>query len=76
MGRVKICRSCKEVLFCQECGERQSPESPDWEKVLVQLTPKQKERAKEEADRQGISLSEYIRRRIEGGESEEHTSPN
>ena len=30
MGRIKKCRVCGEVLYCKECGERQTPEAPDW----------------------------------------------
>jgi len=75
MGRVKKCRKCDEVLICAACGTRQTPESPDWEKMSIQLTSDQKEKAKLEADDLGISFNEYIRRKIEGPMDEESTDP-
>ena len=74
MGRIKVCRVCKEVLYCKACGERQTPETPDWERVLIQLTPEQKEKASSEAKEQGISLNEYVRNLVEGGEDAECTN--
>jgi len=65
MGRVKRCRECGEVLYCKKCGARQSAPAPSWKKVLIQLEPEQKKKAKEEAEKLGISLSEYIRRKLE-----------
>lgn len=73
MGRIKVCRVCGEVLHCKICGERQTPEAPDWKRVLLQLTPEQKEQVEQEAAGIGISVNELIRRRIMGDDDNPST---
>jgi len=64
MGRVKVCRVCKEVLYCQACGERQTPETPDWQQVLLRMRPSDKKSLEAMAKESGVSVAEYIRRKL------------
>lgn len=65
MGRVKRCVKCGEVLKCEKCGARQSPESPSWARVSLQLTEEQKRLLEILAKKEGVSVSEFVRRGLE-----------
>lgn len=69
MSRTKKCRKCGEVLYCRECGARQTPEVPDWARLSLSLTRKQKRVLEELAKEAGVSVSEFIRRRLNDDEN-------
>lgn len=64
MGRTKRCRICEEILFCQRCGTRQSPETPLKSNYSVRLTPEQKEKLQKKADEAGMSVASYLRAKL------------
>lgn len=61
MGQVKKCRMCGETLYCQSCGTRQTPESPDRSKFTMLLTDGERTELKKKAKRAGKTLAAYIR---------------
>jgi len=61
MGRIKKCRVCDEVLYCQKCGMRQTPEAPDRKKFTMLLTDKERENLTRKAREKGKTLATYIR---------------
>lgn len=64
MGRIKKCRVCEEILYCKSCGERQTPEAPDWQQVLLRIRPEKKAALEKQAKKEGITMNEFIRRRL------------
>lgn len=61
MGRIKKCRMCGEVLYCQSCGTRQTPESPNKSKFTMLLTDEERVELKRKAKKKGKTLAAYIR---------------
>ena len=62
MGKLKRCRICGDVLYCQKCGTRQTPETPERKKYTVMLTDEEREPMEKRANELGISIAELIRR--------------
>jgi len=64
MGRVKKCRICGEMLFCQKCGTRQTPEAPDRSKFTMLLTDKERDILKEKAKAAGMTVAAFIKKHL------------
>ena len=69
MGRTKTCRVCNQVLYCKNCGERQTPMAPDWQQILVRVLPDTKLKLEENAKKEGIPLAKYIRQCLNLGDN-------
>lgn len=53
------------LAFCAECGE--APDRPHSGKILLRLSPQAHRRAALRAQAEGVSLNQWIARRIESG---------
>lgn len=61
MGRVKRCRECGGILFCQECGSRQSPLAPEKSRYTMLFTKEQRKVIELEARDRNLTVAAYIR---------------
>ena len=71
MPKIKCCPHCSEVLICQHCGQRYTPElrripGNRTKTIAGNFTDEEKQLFKEKAKRLGISESEYLRRIVVG----------
>lgn len=64
-GPKKKCPMCKEPLVCASCGADLNDKA--MVRAQMMLPQDQLDTLKAEADEQGVSLSELMRRRVLGG---------
>ena len=68
MSKIKLCRSCGELLICKACGVSQTPLSSSVS-VELKLDVKTYARVLKRAKAIGMSVEMYIRQALEDGVS-------
>jgi len=61
MGRVKRCRECGGILYCKDCGARQTPLAPEKSRYTMLFTKEQRKTIELEAQDRGLTVAAYIR---------------
>lgn len=75
MPALTKCRWCGEVLVCEKCGKRQTPElkrKGERKMLQVYLSPGRAEAVKEAAKEAGMNVSEYLASRLSPEFKAEH----
>jgi len=73
---VRLARGSASLYWCQECGHEESanPRRREWglgrdRRVSFRVTEETYSRIAADAEREGVTVSEYARRKVTGGRS-------